>query len=110
MKCFDRCKHLRVITGLKLTSLLVTEGGPGRHGEDDDQEPVRPPRQQPPPRGLPARAGPPPALAGGQTGPGAQLSPLGREQAGPQPGGAGYQGEQFQIKNIMAGFGSLLVL
>ena len=60
----------------QLTSLLIAERGPGRHGEDDDQEPVRPPGQQPPPRGLQARAGPPPALAGSKTRPGTQLSPL----------------------------------
>ena len=71
---------------------IFAEGGSGRHGEDDDQEPVRPPRQQPPPRGLQARPGPPAALAGGQARPGAQLRPLGREQAGPHPGSAGYQG------------------
>ena len=99
VKYFDR-KHfiLRVITLVQqLTWLLITEGGPGRHGADHDQEPVGPPRQQPPPRRLQARSGPPPALAGCQARPGAQLSPLRREQAGPHPGSAGYQGIIFNI-------------
>ena len=30
---------------------IFAEGGSGRHGEDDDQEPVGPPRQQPATRG-----------------------------------------------------------
>ena len=72
---------------------IFAEGGSGRHGEDDDQEPVGPPRQQPPPRGLPARPRPPPALAGGQARARAQPRPLGREQAGPDSCGAGHQGE-----------------